>query len=303
MKLIALLIGLAVERLATQLFHLRELRWLDRVIDGGFAQVERVATWPPLILVVAIAVVLVLPVLLVRLLLGDALFGFAYLLFAIVVLFFSFGPQDLAEDVDDYCAALSADDGEQVRATSKALLERDPPTDPESRMIAVEEAVFIQGNNRLFAVVFWFIVLGPLGAWAYRVTDLVRRRAVFRAARDPGGESPPSLVVGAAEDLHGWVAWIPARLTAAGYALAGTFDGAISAWRTPSHHAGLRSRERNDGLLARVGTGALALQQVEGERTAERGIRGATMARRLVLRALFIWAAVIAAMTLYGWSV
>ena len=32
MKLIALLVGLLVERLATQLFHLRQLRWLDRVI-------------------------------------------------------------------------------------------------------------------------------------------------------------------------------------------------------------------------------------------------------------------------------
>lgn len=303
MKLIALLIGLAVERLATQLFHLRELRWLDRVIDRGFAQVERIATWPPLVLVVAIAVVLVLPVLFVRLLLGDALFGFPYLLFAIVVLFFSFGPQDLAEDVDDYCAALTTGDAEQVRATSKALLERDPPVDPEIRNRAVEDAVFMQGNKRLFAVVFWFIVLGPLGAWAYRVTDLVRRRAVFRAARDPGGESPPSLVVGAAEDLHGWIAWIPARLTAAGYALAGSFDGAITAWRGASPQAGPRVRERNDGLLARVGSGALALQPVEGESTTERGIRGATAARRLVLRALFVWASVIAAMTLYGWSV
>ncbi len=33
MTLLALLIGLVVERLATQLFHLRRLRWLDRLID------------------------------------------------------------------------------------------------------------------------------------------------------------------------------------------------------------------------------------------------------------------------------
>lgn len=303
MKLIALLIGLAVERLATQLFHLRELRWLDRVIDAGFAQIERIAGWPPLLLVIAIAAVLVMPVLLVRLMLGDALFGFPYLLFAIVVLFFSFGPQDIAEEVDEYCAALSAEDDEEVRATSKALLERDPPDDPEARMRAVEEAVCIQGNNRLFAVVFWFIVLGPLGAWSYRVTDLIRRRAVFRAARDPGGTSPPSLIVGAAEDLHGWIAWIPARLTAAGYAMAGNFEGAFTAWRSHTSPTGLSTRELNEGLLARVGTGALALEPLEGESVPERGVRGAAAARRMVLRALFIWAAAIAAMTLYGWSV
>lgn len=303
MKLIALLIGLAVERLATQLFHLRELRWLDRIIDSGFAQIERIHGWPRLLLVIAIAVVLVLPVLIVRLILGDALFGFPYLLFAVIVLFFSLGPQDIAEEVDEYCEALSADDREQVRATAKALLERDPPDEPEARIRAVEEAVCIQGNNRLFAVVFWFIMLGPLGAWAYRVTDLIRQRAVFRSARDPGGESPASLVVRAAEDLHGWIAWIPARLTAASYAMAGSFDGAFTAWRARFHQTGLRAREVNEVLLARVGLGALGLEPIEDENSVERGIRGAVAARRLVLRALFIWAAVIAAMTLYGWSV
>lgn len=303
MKLIALLIGLAVERLATQLFHLRELRWLDRIIDSGFAQVERIAGWPPLLLILAIVALLALPVLIVRLMLGNALFGFPYLLFAIVVLFFSFGPRDITEEVDEYCDALTVGDREQVRATAKALLERDPPDDPETRSRAVEEAVCVQGNDRLFAVVFWFVVLGPPGAWAYRVTDLIRRRAVFRSARDPDGASPASLMVGAAEDLHGWIAWIPARLTAASYAMAGSFDGAFTAWRSQSHHAGLRARELNEALLARVGIGALALQAVDDEDVTERGIRGAMAARRLVLRALFIWAAVIAAMTLYGWSV
>jgi hypothetical protein len=41
MHLIALLIGLVIERLATQLFHWRRLRWLDRIIDAGFSQAER----------------------------------------------------------------------------------------------------------------------------------------------------------------------------------------------------------------------------------------------------------------------
>ena len=52
MTLLALLIGLVVERLATQLFHLRRLRWLDRLIDLGFRQIERFANWPALIPVI-----------------------------------------------------------------------------------------------------------------------------------------------------------------------------------------------------------------------------------------------------------
>lgn len=302
MKLIALLIGLAVERLATQLFHLRELHWLDRLIDSGLARVERMAGWPPLVLVVGIIVAMVLPVFLVRLSLGDALLGFPYLLFAVVVLFFSFGPEDIAEEVDEYCAALSDEDDAALRAASSALLEREPPEDPEACRQAVEEAVFVQGNNRLFAVVFWFVVLGPLGAWAYRATDLVRRRAAFRSPREPHDGVPDSGIARAAEDLHGWLALVPARLAAAGYALAGSFEGALSAWRTRAR-PGLRVHEQNEWLLARVGVAALALQPVDGEGTVERGTRGASAAKGVVLRALFIWAAVIAAMTLYGWSV
>ena len=40
----------------------------------------------------------------------------------------------------------------------------------------------------------------------------------------------------------------------------------------------------------------------DDEDLAERGTRGATAANRLVFRLLLIWAVVIAAMTLYGWT-
>ncbi len=301
MKLLALLVGLAIERLATQLFHLRELRWLDRVIDRGFEQVSRFANWPPMLLVLILALVLVLPVLLLRVLLGDALFGFAYFVFAVVVLFFSFGPRDIGKEINEYCAAVESGDAEGVRRTAKALLERDPP-EPPGRSREIEAAVCVQANNRLFAVIFWFILLGPLGAWAYRVTDLIRRRAVFRAARDASSDGAASLAVTAAEDLQGWVAWIPARLTAFGYAMAGDFEGALSAWRVGGT-VGVPAGVQNENLLERVGLGALALAPLSGETDAERAVRGAQGASRLVFRSLLIWAAVIAAMTLYGWSV
>ena len=62
MNLIALLIGLVIERLATQLFHWRRMRWMDRLIDFGFNQANRLSTWPAIIPVVLLAVILVLPV-------------------------------------------------------------------------------------------------------------------------------------------------------------------------------------------------------------------------------------------------
>jgi AmpE protein len=309
MNLIALLIGLIIERLATQLFHLRRLRWLDRIIDAGFRQAAHLGNWPALVPVVVLAALLALPVLAVILFLGDALGGFPYMLLAIVVLFFSLGPQDIGEDVDDYCSALEAGDEERIRQTAKAIVESDVPEDPLARIHRVEGAVFVQANNRLFAVVFWFVAfsvvfwfagLGPLGAWMYRVTDLIRRRAVFNTARDevPGHDALETR--DAALKLHGWCAWMPARLTAIGYAVAGHFDAALGAWRAPTEESGAPLYEYNEHLLARVGTSALALSDEEDEDLAERGIRGATAATRLVFRLLIIWAVVIAAMTLYG---
>lgn len=302
MNLIALLIGLVIERLATQLFHWRRMRWMDRLIDFGFSQAERLATWPAIIPVILLAVVLVLPVFAVIWFLGSTLAGFTYLFLAIVVLFFSLGPQDIGEEVGEYCRALESGEDEQVNNAAKAIVEGAVPVDAVERTNCVEAAVCVQANNRLFAVVFWFVILGPLGAWAYRATDMIRRRAVFSAARDEQADGNSARVRDAAEMLHGWLAWIPARLTAVGYAAAGHMDDALAALRAPTEDKDATTSERSENLLARVGIAALALQSRPDETPTERAIRGAQAANHLVFKLLLIWAVIIAAMTLYGFT-
>ena len=305
MNLIALLIGLVIERLATQIFHWRRMRWLDRLIDYGFRQADRLATWPAIIPVILLAVVLVLPVFAVIWFLGSTFAGFTYLFLAVVILFFSLGPRDIGEEVDAYCKALESDDVEEIYNAAKTIVEGDVPEDPDKRTSCVEAAVCVQANNRLFAVVFWFVVLGPLGplgAWAYRVTDLIRRRAVFNATRDEQADGNSSRMRDAAEMLHGWLAWVPARLTAVGFAAAGHMDDALAALRAPSEDKGLTTSERSENLLARAGIAALAVQSRPDETVTERAIRGAESANHLVFKLLLIWAVIIAAMTLYGFT-
>lgn len=309
MHLIALLIGLLIERLATQFFRWRRMRWLDRIIDAGFRQAERLGNWPALLAVLLLATVLVLPVFAVMFFLGDTLQGFTYLILAVVVLLFSLGPKDIGEEVGEYCKALKEEDEEQIQSTAKALIEGEVPTGARERIERVEEAVCIQANNRLFAVVFWFVVLGaiagtigPLAAWTYRVTDLIRRRAVFNASRAEDDAGSAVRIRDAAELLHGWLAWIPARLTAIGYAAAGHADNAIAAFRAPTEERDESMSLRSEHLLARVGVAALALNDDVDESITERGIRGAMAANKLVFRLLLMWAVVIAAMTLYGYT-
>jgi AmpE protein len=300
MKLLALLIGLLVERLATQLFHLRELRWLDRIIDKGFGLGAGLSGWQAYLPVLALAFLLVLPILLIRILIGDEFGGVPYFVLAIIVLFFSLGPKDIGEEVDEYCSALEADDEQRIIETSAALLEAEVPLIAEERIRKVEEAVCVEANNRLFAVIFWFVLFGPLGAWSYRVTDLIRRRAVFLAGQSSDAEDTSELQREAIERVHGLLAWIPARLTAAVYGMAGSFDGAKTAWKTVEGDALLTLSEHSERLLARVGTGALLLETEPGETDSERGVRGATAANGLVFRSLVIWAVVIGVMTLHG---
>ena len=223
-----------------------------------------------------------------------------------MVLFFSLGPNDIGEDVNEYCSALEEGSEVRIEQTAKTLVENTVPDEPLERIRCVEEAVCIQANNRLFAVIFWFVLLGPLGplgAWAYRVTDLVRRRAVFQAGRAESDATTITPIRHAAVALHGWLAWIPARLTAIGYAVAGHFDAALAAWRSGDEKPAATTSENSERLLARVGVAALALEAEMDEDLSARGIRGATAAKRLVFRLLLIWAVIISAMTLYGWTV
>ena len=307
MHLIALLIGLVIERFATRFFHWRRMRWLEGMIDGGFRQAERLGNWPAIIPVIVLAVLLVLPVVAIMFSLGETLQGFTYLILAIFVLLFSIGPKDIGEEVDDYCKALESEDEEQIQFAAKAIIEGDVPTDARERIARVEEAVCVQANNRLFAVVFWFVVLGavmsyigPLAAWSYRVTDLIRRRAVFNAARNDDSNGSCERIRDAAELVHGLMAWVPARLTALGYATAGHADDAIAALRAPTEDRDASLSEHSEHLLARVGVAALALQDRPDETITERGIRGARAANQMVFRLLLIFAVIIAAMTLYG---
>jgi len=307
MHLIALLIGLAIERFATRFFHWRRMRWLEAMIDVGFRQAERLGNWPAIIPVIVLAVLLVLPVFAIMYSLGETLQGFTYLILAIFVLLFSIGPNDIGEEVDDYCKALESEDEEQIQRAAKAIIEGDVPADARERIARVEEAICVQANNRLFAVVFWFVVLGavmsyigPLAAWSYRVTDLIRRRAVFNAVRDDESKVSCERIRDAAELVHGLLAWAPARLTALGYATAGHADDAIAALRAPTEDRDASLSEHSEHLLARVGVAALALQDRPDETITERGIRGASAANQLVFRLLLIFAVIIAAMTLYG---
>ena len=96
----------------------------------------------------------------------------------------------------------------------------------------------------------------------------MRRRAVYR---DPGGQ-----VRAAARLLHGVLAWLPARLMAAAFALAGSFEGAVAGWRAPRAETPPATSaffERTEDLIDRVGHGARGAAQAPASAEAGTGLR------------------------------
>lgn len=300
MTLIALALGLLLERLATALLHLRELRWFDRYYDKAL---DVLSGKPPLVLYGGLILTIALPALPVvavsiALQSEEILWDVAYLSFAVLIVLFCLGPRDLASEVDEFCEALDRGDREAATRVLREMAEAKRPR--TSDIDIVEDAIFVQSNNRIYGVIFWFVVLGPVGlgpvgAWIFRVSDLLRRRAVFEHMRD-GRASETTLI--AIEAIYGLLKWIPARLAMVSYALVGSFDDAFIAWRKELKTPGMAIDQRNDLLIARVGRAAMAgaLNEPENSSAAARN------SMRIVHRTVFVWVSVIAVMTLFGWA-
>lgn len=293
MKLIALALGLILERYATQILHLRELRWFDRYYDFGLAQARRIGSRGVYPVLLVVLLVPTLPVWLISMGLQgpEILWDLGYLAFAVLVVFLCLGPRDLGSEVDEYSAAM---DGNEADTAGRLLLEIAEAENPRASEIdVIEDAIFIQATNRIFGVVFWFILLGPVGAWFFRVSDLLRRRAAFESIRDHDANER---VLAAIEVIYGLLKWVPTRLVMLSYMLTGSYDDAWNAWRGYQATGSLPIDKRNDELVASVGRAAMTgfLDEPPNSSAAARN------SMRLVNRTLFIWVSVIAAMTLVG---
>ncbi len=327
MNLIALGLGLLLEKLLTRWLHLREPHWFDGYFDWMLRHLNKLDGFVAILGAAVAALLPVLPVLLIAHLFRDTLLGIPYLVFAALVLLFSLGPRDLGDEVDDYCTALDAGEDERAEAVAREIIEADAPDNHPQRIHALRKAIFIQANNRLFGVIFWFLsfglvgawlfnitdfrwflALGPAGAWLFRITDLMRRHTVFRLAQsEAGGGRLQASFARAVFRCHGALAWPSARLLAIGYALAGSFEDAVSDWRAYYQNTAEHFFEVSNDILATAGCGAQGVapsgEDLSADGVCELESAAARNAMALVRRTLVVWITFIALATLLGWTV
>lgn len=286
MKLIALLIGIYAERYLARWSHLREFRpfkeQANRLAERVLGLDSRAAPG----IIAGITLACALPVAIVAWLLMNSSLEILWFVFAVAVLLVSFGPRNLKAEALDYQEKAESGDSDGARAQAESLIGGGAPEKPEEQAKAVERAAYLEANNRIFGVVFWFLIAGALGpafAFGFRILNSLRR---YTATLPDGEELHRAAVM-----LHGLAAWIPARIASSSFALAGNFDDAINAWRgiTPSQKTTLA--QGSEAVLGAVGA------QAAGERSDR--VRGAVA---LIERSLFfVWGPVVAVAVILGW--
>ncbi|MSQ59831.1 MAG: CobD/CbiB family protein [Betaproteobacteria bacterium] len=168
----------------------------------------------------------------------------------VAVLFFTTGFRQVSHFFTGIARALKAGDGQrakdlisQWRNESRFEIE-----DGDVAKLTIEEG--LRGAHRfVFGPVLFAVFFGPAGAVLYRLAAILRE--------EWAGQEPELAQLGRfAGTAFKWLDWVPSRITAAGFAVAGNFEDAFYCWRT---QAGAWPDPFNAPLLA-SGAGALGVK-------------------------------------------
>jgi adenosylcobinamide-phosphate synthase len=196
----------------------------------------------------------VLPFVIVAVLVSHLLHGASPVLawlWNIAILYLTMGFRQFSHYFREIAEALKEGD----TPTAREYLARwrgTPPeelTPPEMTRVAIELAL-IASHRHVFGPIAWFLVLGPGGAVAYRLSALVAH------AWSSHGEADSTEFRAFAERFFFWYDWGPARLTAASFAIVGNFEDAVYCWRTQTASWTAPA----EGLLVASGGGALGVR-------------------------------------------
>ncbi len=168
----------------------------------------------------------------------------------VVVLYFCLGYKQTWDRMGEVAAALRAGDLDLARQTLKAWrggsVEAFGQTDVAK--VAVEEALR-SAFARLIGVIFWFVLLGPLGAVLYRSGRQLRDH--WQAHMPERGD-----FLGHVDLIVRILDWLPARAAAVSFAIVGSFQGALDCWRSQAW----QWWEKNEGVVLAAGAGALGVR-------------------------------------------
>lgn len=168
-------------------------------------------------------------------------------LFSVFALYFAIAYRSLRQHILAIYHPLQSNNLPAARQALAMIVSRDTEQlDAQGVRKAAIESCLENGSDGVFAPLFWFVFLGPVGAIGYRLINTLDAMWGYKNARF----------------LHfGWFAarmddlanWLPARLVAASYCLLGNAQLGVHAWRTQAHLC----QSPNAGPVMAAGAGAL----------------------------------------------
>lgn len=178
---------------------------------------------------------------------AEILSGQSDFILGVVCLTFAIGTKSLIQHARAVVDALKISDLILARKKIGMIVSRDTSSSDEKAInIATIESVLENGSDAIFAAIFWFLILGAPGVVLYRLANTLDAMWGYRTERF---------------NSFGWAAariddslnWMPARLTALSYALAGNIYSALLCWREQAKlWHGI-----NPGVVMATGAGAL----------------------------------------------
>ncbi len=173
-----------------------------------------------------------------------------YMLINIMLLYFAIGARSLMQHAEQIYTPLSQHHIADARHAVSLIVSRDTSQLNETEIAtAGVESILENGNDAVFGAIFWFILLGDIGALIFRLANTLDAMWGYRTSR--------FLYFGwAAARLDDLLNLIPARLTALTYAVCGHTASAISCWNTQAH----TWYSPNAGPVMSAGAGALQVR-------------------------------------------
>jgi adenosylcobinamide-phosphate synthase len=178
----------------------------------------------------------------------------------ILVLYLTLGFRQFSHYFTDIRDALERGDDLQARRLLSEWRHLDASELPRTELLrhAIEHSL-LAAHRHVFGVFFWFVVLstlglGPAGAVLYRMAEFASRYWAFKSRTLDAPTNERLLAL--SRRLFGLIDYIPARMTATGFAIVGNFEEAVNGWR---RDASLWLHP-NEGIILASAAGALGLQ-------------------------------------------
>ena len=229
--------------------------WVARNVDAG----QKAQGWLAWVITVGAPALLALAVhWLLALTLGWA-FAVAW---NVALLYATLGFRQFSHHFTDIRDALEDGNEPLARELLAKWQQVDASALPRSEIVrhVIEHSV-IDAHRHVFGVFFWYAVLsvvglGPVGAVVYRVAEFTSRFWADNRAPRPDGQIFSDSLMRATTQAWHWADWLPARATALGFAIVGSFEDAMDGWRNHSQ----KFPNDNDGVILAATAGAIHIQ-------------------------------------------